>query len=177
MIRRWYRRLSLRAGQLASPCRPALELLEDRTAPAGFTVTSTTDSGAGSLRQAILDANTAGGSNTISFNISGSGVQTIQVSSELPALSSPVIIDGTTQKGYAGKPLVMLNGSGAPAGANGLTIDGGSSVIKGLAIGGFSARLMPLDVSGGFSGLSPRRARAVDQWLGCRLRCHRGPIS
>src|SRR6185503_18088522 len=46
-------------------------------APAAtFTVINTNDSGAGSLRQAIIDANTNPGLDTISFNI-GSGPQTI----------------------------------------------------------------------------------------------------
>ena len=44
---------------------------------ATFTVTNTNDSGAGSLRQAILDANAAGGADTIAFNIAGPGVHTI----------------------------------------------------------------------------------------------------
>jgi hypothetical protein len=48
-----------------------------------------------------------------------------------------VQIDGTTQPGYTGKPLITLDGSGAEFDANGLAIEGGSSVIKGLAIGGF----------------------------------------
>ena len=45
-----------------------------------FTVTSTADTGAGSLRQAITDANNHAGSDTIAFDIPGSGVQTINVS-------------------------------------------------------------------------------------------------
>src|SRR5262249_33233351 len=45
---------------------------------ATFTVVNTNDSGAGSLRQAILDANGNAGLDTISFNIPGSGVHTIQ---------------------------------------------------------------------------------------------------
>src|SRR5262249_53058929 len=52
--------------------RPFLERLEDRTVPSTFTVTNTLDSGAGSLRQAILDANDSsnvGGPDTIAFNI------------------------------------------------------------------------------------------------------------
>src|SRR4029453_12764126 len=44
---------------------------------ATFNVTSTNDTGAGSLRQAIIDANSAGGADTIAFNIAGSGVHTI----------------------------------------------------------------------------------------------------
>ena len=42
-----------------------------------YTVTSTADSGAGSLRQAITDANASLGLDTIAFNITGSGVHTI----------------------------------------------------------------------------------------------------
>jgi hypothetical protein len=64
-----------------------------------YTVTTTADSGAGSLRQAILDANANPGADTISFNITGSGVQTITPSSALPAITSPVTIDGFSQPG------------------------------------------------------------------------------
>src|SRR5262245_3046013 len=42
-----------------------------------FVVTNTNDSGAGSLRQAILSANAQTGPHTITFNIPGSGVHTI----------------------------------------------------------------------------------------------------
>ena len=53
-----------------------------------FTVTNTNDSGAGSLRQAILDANANAGADTIAFNI-GSGIQTIGFSSKLPDITDP----------------------------------------------------------------------------------------
>jgi hypothetical protein len=54
--------------------RPRLEVLEDRTVLSTFLVTNTLDSGAGSLRQAILDANaaatgTAANPDRIQFNI------------------------------------------------------------------------------------------------------------
>lgn len=45
--------------------RPWLEPLEDRLAPALFTVTSTADTGVGSLRAAVDAANSVGGSSTI----------------------------------------------------------------------------------------------------------------
>ena len=60
-----------------------------------YTVTNTADSGAGSLRQAILDANAHPGTDTIAFSIPGAGVQTIAVPvTALPVITSPVVIDG-----------------------------------------------------------------------------------
>ena len=66
---------------------------------ATYTVTNTADSGAGSLRQAIIDANNSFGSDTITFNIPGAGPHTITLTTELPSITSPVIIDGLTQPG------------------------------------------------------------------------------
>ena len=62
-------------------------------------MTNTDDSGAGSLRQAILDANGNGGFDTIAFNIAGSGVHTIALATPLPAITFAVTIDGYTQTG------------------------------------------------------------------------------
>ena len=71
-------------------------------------VTNTNDSGPGSLRQAIIEANIGAAMDTISFNIPGGGFQTIQLETELPGVTTPVYIDGTTQPGYAGNPLVLI---------------------------------------------------------------------
>jgi len=48
--------------------RPTLLRLERRCLPATFTVTTTADSGPGSLRQAVLDANALAGADTIDFD-------------------------------------------------------------------------------------------------------------
>jgi len=69
-----------------------------------FCVTTTADSGAGSLRQAITDSNTAGGANTIGFQIPGTGPQTITLTSQLPAINAngtltSLLIDGYSQPG------------------------------------------------------------------------------
>ena len=64
-----------------------------------FTVVNTNDAGAGSLRQAILDANGNPGADTIAFNITGSGVHTIAPASALPTITDAVTIDGYTQPG------------------------------------------------------------------------------
>ena len=63
-----------------------------------FTVTTTADSGPGSLRQAILDSNAApGAQNTIDFAIPGPGIVTIAPTTPLPPITNPVLIDGFSQ--------------------------------------------------------------------------------
>ncbi len=61
---------------------------------ANFTVTNTNDSGAGSLRQAILNANAAVGADTITFALPGSSV--IILTGALPGITDSVSIDGGT---------------------------------------------------------------------------------
>src|SRR5438445_1734252 len=80
--------------------RPQIECLEERRLLATFFVVNTNDSGAGSLRQAILDANSnpnSGGPDFIDFNIPGAGVHTISPTSALPTITDPVTIDGYSQ--------------------------------------------------------------------------------
>ncbi len=114
-------------------------------AAASFTVTTTADSGSGSLRDAITASNGTIGPNTIDFSI-GSGPKTIAPVSALPAVTQPVVIDGTTQPGFAGVPLIRLDGAGIPA-ATGLSIDAGSSEVKGLQIVDWSIGV-DLDIAG-----------------------------
>ena len=90
------------------------------TSPATiFTVSSAADSGVGTLREAIALANGMPGPHTINFSI-GSGAQTINLQSALPQIVQAVTIDGTTQPGFAGTPLIELDGSLCPPGTNGL---------------------------------------------------------
>lgn len=60
-------------------------------------VTNTNDSGAGSLRNAIIQANANSGIDTIAFDIGDGGVQTIKPQSPLPTITERVYIDGLTQ--------------------------------------------------------------------------------
>jgi len=115
-----------------------IERLEGRVLLSTFTVTNVNDTGAGSLRQAILSANASPGADVIEFDIAGAS-KLIRVASALPAITQDLLIDGTSQDGYAGKPLVELTG-GLIAAANtpGLRITGGAVTIKGLAITAFS---------------------------------------
>jgi hypothetical protein len=74
---------------------------------------------------------------TIAFNIAPGGVQTIRPTTILPTITDPVVIDGSTQPGFAGTPLIVLSGDRAGFGANGLTITAGYSTVAGLVINGF----------------------------------------
>lgn len=68
-----------------------------------FTVSTSNDSGPGSLRQAILDANASAGiPDTINFNFSG----TIALGSVLPTITDTLAIDATGRS-------VTLSGGGA----------------------------------------------------------------
>ena len=118
------------------------------TAAMTFVVLNTNDSGAGSLRQAILDANSNPGTDTINFNIVGLAPHIISLLSPLPAVTESVTINGASQPDFAGTPVVELNGDNAGAAANGLTISASSSVVRGLVINGFSGHGIVVNVNG-----------------------------
>ena len=103
-----------------------------------FVVTNTNDSGAGSLRQIILDANSNPGQDIITFNIPNVNATplTIQLSSALPEITDPVMIDATSQPGFSGTPFIELSGGGLIE--NGLVITAGNSTVRGLVINSFT---------------------------------------
>ena len=107
-------------------------------------MTSTADSGAGSLRQAILDANASSGADTIAFDITGSGVQTIALSTTLPTITESVTINGYSQPGASANTnppgegtnaviLIEINGQNV-LNLSGLTIGAAGVQVRGLAI-------------------------------------------
>ena len=144
-----------------------LFLLGAAAAASGATITVTGNGdtiavdGLVTLREAIASINAGaninadvvavgayGTSDTINFSI-GTGVQTIAVTgSQLPAITKPVVINGTTQPGFAGTPLIVLDGVGLVGVVNGLTVSGGSSTVRGLVIDRFG--------SGGGAGIELR---------------------
>ena len=139
---------------------------------ATYTVTNTADTGAGSLRQAILDANGNAGADTIAFNIVGSGVQTITPVTTLPTITDAVTINGYSQPGAApngnapnqGSNAVIrieINGQNLGLGQNGLTASA-PVTIRGLAINrAFDAGIVLIAgasgsvVAGNFLGTDP----------------------
>ena len=107
----------------------ALEALEDRQLLSTFTVTNLHNSGEGSLRWAIVAANTRPGADTIDFGAAG----TIRVGlTSLPAITGAVTIDGSTAPSFVGTPVVTIDFRGT----RGLTFDNGSdgSALKSLSL-------------------------------------------
>jgi hypothetical protein len=141
-----------------------------------FPVTNTNDGGAGSLRQAINDANGNSGLDTIAFNIPGTGLHTITPVTQLPSITSPVTLDGYTQPGSSVNTLangdnavIRIEINGAILGNNGNALDvlagAGGSVIRGLVIdNGWSAAILiqtdTVAVEGCFLGADPTGAIA-----------------
>lgn len=115
----------------------------DRSLTDGVCQTST---GVCTLRAAIQQANYNTGPNDIHFNIAGSGVQRINLSSPLPGLydtTGGTTIDGYTQPGtrvntsdlvFNGLIKIEVFGRGQTVGQSGMVIYGPSNTIRGLSV-------------------------------------------
>lgn len=113
---------------------------------ATFTVTTTANSGAGSLAQAILDSNSNGGADMIAFNIPGAGPHTISPTSQLPLIFGAVTIDGTTQSPGATTPQIVINGINQ-SGGSGMAVLASSTTIRGLVFNNFKGTAIDLSAS------------------------------
>lgn len=105
-------------------------------------VTNTNDSGPGSLRDAITQANNTPGLDNICFDIPGIAPHTISLNTALPDITETITIDGTTQpeNGYSGdSPKIIVYGNAMEF--NGFTFQPGAenSEIKGLFIRNFQS--------------------------------------
>ncbi|MBI4850705.1 MAG: hypothetical protein HY819_02645 [Acidobacteria bacterium] len=122
---------------------------EDPVEPlAPVMVTNTADNGAGSLRAAIAVANQSTNT-TIQFNIPNTDpnfngkVFIIRVNTALPVISqATTVIDGTTQTMATGDtntvgPEIVLDGSLAPNGSDGIRITASNCVVRSLNIRNF----------------------------------------
>ena len=143
---------------------------------ATFVVTSNANSGPGTLRQAILDANATPGLDTINFNIPGAGVQTIAPTNALPVITNAVFIDGFSQPGSSANTsasgddsvhLIRLDGYKCASSADGLNFNtanpfaaspASGSTVRGLCIVRFNYGISAneaasLTISGNWVGL------------------------
>ncbi len=144
-----------------------------------YTVTNTQDSGPGSLRWAIDQANANPGADIINFDIPaatdagcdpGTGVCTIQPATALPTLTDDMTtVDGYTQTGAApataASPAMIrieIDGSSIAA-DNGIAITSAGNVIRGLAVNRFPWNGIGIGgagatgniISGNYIGLDP----------------------
>ena len=131
---------------------------------ANFTVTNTSDSGPGSLRQALLDANSAGGSNMVLFGIAGAGPHTIGLGSALPQITGTLIIDGFSQPGSAPNTLTPDQGgldtvltievTAATGNYYGFLVQPGAHLtVQGLALNRFQNAILGANSSPAGSGI------------------------
>ena len=120
-----------------------------------YTATNTADSGAGSLRQAIMDANAHTGTDKVTFAAGLSG-RKIKPLGALPALTEQTVVDGDLNDDHA--PDITLDGSLFGGDGNGLTVRGDQCTIQGLAVMNF-----------------PEAGVLLDGVEGCTVRdCHLG---
>ncbi len=126
-----------------------------------------TVTGACTLRAAIEEANALAGSDEIHFDLPGPPYRIQPSSTYLPIVTDPVVIDGTTQPGYAGTPVVEIDGSLLSGAFSGLQLVTSGSTIRGLAVTGFGGNGIFLRSGGGslvegnFIGVDVTGAAAV----------------
>jgi len=116
-----------------------------------YTVTNTNDTGSGSLRQALLDAEATAGLNGIVFNIPGAGCpKVIDVESTLPEITQPLYLDGLSQPGSSGNNSeVLFNATLC------ILLRDAAGVAKGLVVADAAPTSTAVTIKGlGFSGFS-----------------------
>lgn len=151
-------------------------------APATFTVTNTNDTGAGSLRQAITDANSNSNPSdvdVIEFNITGTGLHTISFDANLPAITEPLAINGYSQPGSSANtavsplpinavPTIVVDGTSSSEAHEmpfHITSTADGSSIRGLVVYGCDNSITDAEcirvgannvtIAGNFLGVSP----------------------
>jgi hypothetical protein len=116
-----------------------------------------------------------GTSDKVNFNISGTGVHTINVVASLPVITSPMLIDGYSQPGASTNTLAVGNDAQLKIEINGGLIHdaseelfklrgGGGSTIRGLVLDNFAGTIIDIGflqpsasntIAGNFVGVDP----------------------
>ncbi|WP_419189358.1 right-handed parallel beta-helix repeat-containing protein [Stieleria marina] len=109
-----------------------------------------------SLREAIALSNSTPGIETILFEFDGVGPHVMNVASQLPTISAPVVINGTLTNGFIDAPIIQLNANGIVS--DGLRISTNDVTIKGLSVTGFANDGIEIREGAGHT--------IADNWLG-----------
>ncbi|MCA9049961.1 MAG: cadherin-like domain-containing protein, partial [Planctomycetaceae bacterium] len=150
------------------------ETLEIRALLSAIFVTNTNDSGPGSLRDAISTSNSSPVLDSIEFDIPGAGPYTIAPLSALPTITDSVVIDGWSQPGWSGTPVIELDGTNAGA-TWGLLIGASDTTVRGLVINRFAQAGIHTDevtnvrVQGSYIGTDISGAHALPNNEGIRI--------
>ncbi|MCP4707330.1 MAG: hypothetical protein GY869_01785 [Planctomycetes bacterium] len=127
------------------------------------------------LRDAIIAANGSLGTDTIEFNIPGTGPHTIELTSSYPTITDPVIIDGYSQPGAAfatvttpATLMIELDGTNMGGSYNSVfNVTAGNSTFQGLALNHFTYYGINLNtngentIKGNYIGLNPNGTQIV----------------
>jgi hypothetical protein len=150
--------------KLISACLISLAIVGHRALAATITVTTTNDSGAGSLRTAITTANATVVQDTISFNISGTGPFTITPATALPTITNSVVIDGYTQPGASQNTLASGDNAVIEIAVTGtfgtVSLDTSNTTVRGLSVSYITTSAQPSPkggyiIQGNFIGVDP----------------------
>ena len=130
---------------------------------ATFTVTNINDTGPGTLRQAMLDADASLGPHRIEFAISGTGPFVIKPVSQLPTNREPVTIDGYTETGasvntqsnaFNGNVQICIDGASfSDFYGAGLEIQSTGIVVRGIAFTHWGGSHSAIEITGGASNV------------------------
>lgn len=135
-------------------------------------IAANTDTASGDTTQFPEECAAGIATDVIQFAV-GSGLQTITPGSALPNITSNLTIDGTTQPGFSGTPIIELDGASA-MGATGLNVTTADVVvvIRGLVIHSFEtgialgAGTSLAQIEGNFIGTNPAGTMAMPNTIG-----------
>ena len=141
------------------------DLVDGDTANLSALLSSMGADGRISLREAIIAANNSangpGGADRIAFDIPEAltaGAHVIQPLSALPAITDAIVIDGASEPDYAGVPVIVLDGTLAGAGVDGLVLAAGSdgSTIDSIVVNRFDGSGVRISASDGNTVIASR---------------------
>jgi hypothetical protein len=142
-------------------------------------IVNTNDTGQGSLRHYLMNADWINGTNGSYFKIptsdpnydvTGNKEYKIILATELPTVRDSIQLDGTTQPGFGSTPIIEIDGGSIFSAVNGLTLKAGNSTVRGLVINNFWSNGIEIDslgtneIYGNFLGTDVAGLATASNW-------------